>query len=217
MLFHKRKSTNDRLKLSLKIEHSVLSPDHSMSTSTAAPSTTNPEDCVPGTVEDGPKGVTSVARVEDDPDNVKDEVERARRRTEKCKRIYETADTVIEALDTLSEIIKAKHEQDEAIVGLYDVMIETFKIAVDKKVLNERGYFTKLFDEIVRQSEECYVFLSNYMFKGVLHQVLSFWNTPSKIAEFNTAFEQLKKRFVETQIEFTAVTIINTQKAVESL
>ncbi|KAK7051441.1 hypothetical protein VNI00_004415 [Paramarasmius palmivorus] len=235
MVIYKRKSLDDRLKLTLKTQHSALLSDPSMSTTAAALSSSNPGECTPRTAEDdSKKGVASVAKVEDDPDNVKDEVERARRRTEKCKRIYETADTVIETLDTLSEIheiarvasivvsgiyriIKAKHEQDEAIVGLYDVMIETFKIAVDKKVLNERGYFTKLFDEIVRQSEECYVFLSNYMFKGVLHQVSSFWNTPSKIAEFNTAFEQLKKRFVETQIEFAAITIINTQKAVESL
>ncbi|KAK7045849.1 hypothetical protein VNI00_007271 [Paramarasmius palmivorus] len=202
---------------------------------TAGPSSTSPGGFIPGMAEDGSKiGVASVARVEDDPNKVKDEVERVRRQTEKCKCIYEAADTVIEALDTLSEIheiaraasivvsgiyhiIKAKHEQDEAIVALYDVMIETFKIAVDKKVLNEWGYFTKLFNAIVQQSEECYVFLSNYMFKGLLYQVSSFWNTPSKIAEFNTAFEQLKKQFYETQIEFTAVTIINTQKAIESL
>ncbi|KAK7051183.1 hypothetical protein VNI00_004683 [Paramarasmius palmivorus] len=176
----------------------------------------------------------SVARVHEELAKFGDEMEMHRAQTKRRQRIYEATDAVIEVLDKLSEVheiaraasivvsgiyrvIKAKHEQNEAIVTLYDVMIETFKLAVDKEALKNQGYFTKLFNEIVRQSEECYVFLSNHMFQGYLRQVLDLWNTPAKIAEFKAAFEQLKKRFVETQIEFTAVTIINTQKAIESL
>ncbi|KAK7051170.1 hypothetical protein VNI00_004670 [Paramarasmius palmivorus] len=176
----------------------------------------------------------SAVRVHEELAKFGDEMETRRVQTEKQQRIYEATDAIIEVLDKLSEVheiaraasivvsgiyrvIKAKHKQNEAIVTLYDVMIEMFKLAVDKKALNKQGYFTKLFNEIVRQSEECYVFLSNHMFQGYLRQVLDLWNTPAKIAEFKAAFEQLKKRFIETQIEFTAVTIINTQKAIKSL
>ncbi|KAK7027543.1 hypothetical protein VNI00_015177 [Paramarasmius palmivorus] len=252
MVIHKRKSNDDRLKLSLKTQRSVLSSSTLTSTSTTAPSATNPEGIISEAIEDSSKELT--ARIENDLVNLEDEVEKVRRQTERCKHIYLAADAIIEKLDYLSEIseiaraasivmsgicrvgdfivqcfvmtttllmkrqiIKAKHEQNEAIVELYDIMIETHKIAVEKEALNEESEFAGLFDEIVRQSEECYVFLSNYMYKGRLYQVMDFWSSPSKIEDFNSAFEQLKKRFIETQVEVTTVTVLNTQKAVESL
>ncbi|KAK7032486.1 hypothetical protein VNI00_013054 [Paramarasmius palmivorus] len=232
MVIHKRKFNNDRLKLSLKAHYSVLLPGPSMSTSTATASTTT-GGIIPEAIEDDSLGVV---RVEDDSAKLEDEVERVRRRTEKRKRIYQTADAVIETLEHLSErpsyqvhevaraasivvsaiyrIIKAKHEQNEAIVALYDIMIETHKIAVEKGALNQESEFTGLFDEIVQQTEECYVFLSNYMYKGRLYQVMDFWNSPSKIEDFKSAFEQLKMRFMETQVEVTTATVLYTQRVV---
>ncbi|KAK7041905.1 hypothetical protein VNI00_008886 [Paramarasmius palmivorus] len=184
-----------------------------------------------------------------------DPVEKKRALAEKRRHIYQTAETIIKGLDRLSEaheiaraasivvsgiyhVIKAKHEQNEAIVSLYDIMTETFSIVLDKAPLNTRGHFTKSFNDIVRQSEECYVFLSNYMLKGSLRQLIDLWDTPSKIAEFTAAFELLKKQFIDAQIEVTMsiaidaqkhlksieqkavvtmVTVLNTQKVVESI
>ncbi|KAK7051181.1 hypothetical protein VNI00_004681 [Paramarasmius palmivorus] len=163
-----------------------------------------------------------------------DPVEKKRALAEKRRHIYQTANTVIKALDLLSEaheiaraasivvsgiyhVIKAKHEQNEAIVSLYDIMTETFSIVLDKAALNTRGHFTKSFNDIVRQSEECYVFLSNYMLKGSLRQLIDLWDTPSKIAEFTAAFELLKKQFIDAQIEVTTSIAIDAQKHLKSL
>ncbi|KAK7026004.1 hypothetical protein VNI00_015835 [Paramarasmius palmivorus] len=162
------------------------------------------------------------------------EMEKLKRRTENRQRIYQITDVIITALDHLSEIhesariafivvskiydvIKAKHEQNEAIVALHGVMVATYDIAVKKDALNEQGDFSGLFDEIVQQSQECYVFLSNYMVKGLLSQVMDFWKTSSKIEDFNCAFEELQKRFFNTQVEVTTVAVLDIRRTLESL
>ncbi|KAK7041899.1 hypothetical protein VNI00_008880 [Paramarasmius palmivorus] len=166
--------------------------------------------------------------------NVDLEMEKLKKRTEKRQSIYQVTDTIIAALDHLAEmhelariafivvskiydVIKAKHEQNEAIIALHGVMVATYKIAVEKDALNDQGDFSGLFDEIVRQSEECYVFLSNYILKGCLSQVMDLWKTSSKIEDFNCAFEELQKRFFNTQNEVTTVTVLYTQRVVESI
>ncbi|KAK7041875.1 hypothetical protein VNI00_008832 [Paramarasmius palmivorus] len=218
MVIHKRKSHNDPLKLSLKAQYSVLA---SSTLATSAPLATDSEEI---NIEDDSK--ERIARINDDSVNLEDELEIVRRQTERCKRIYRTADAVIETLNHLSEIIKAKHEQNEAIVALYDNMLETHKIAVEKEALNQNSDFSELFDDIVRQSEECYVFLSNYIYKGRLYyhadicgadQVMDSCNSLSKIEAFNNIFEQLQKRFNDTQVEVTTVTVLYTQRVVESI
>ncbi|KAK7015214.1 hypothetical protein VNI00_019144 [Paramarasmius palmivorus] len=162
------------------------------------------------------------------------EMEKLKRRTEKRQSIYQVTDMIIVALDHLAEmhelariafivvskiydVIKAKHEQNEAIIALHGVMVATYKIAVEKDALNELGDFSGLFDEIVRQSEECYVFLSNYILKGCLSQVMDLWKTSSKIEDFKHAFEELQKQFFNTQVEVTMVTVLYTQRVVESI
>ncbi|KAK7015871.1 hypothetical protein VNI00_019027 [Paramarasmius palmivorus] len=195
------------------MEHSTFSPGRSTSTSTAAASADQHNNTLP-IVENPQDGDV---KTDCDPASLEDKMEKLKVQSEKRKRIYETADTVIETLNQLSEIIKAKHQQNEAIIELYDAMVETYKITVTDEALKEVLSFSELFDKVVRQSEECYVFLSNYMFKGRLCQVMDFWNTPQMIAGFQSAFEQLKKQFIETNIQVTTVTVINTQKAVESL
>ncbi|KAK7023571.1 hypothetical protein VNI00_016657 [Paramarasmius palmivorus] len=162
------------------------------------------------------------------------EMEKLKRKTEKHELIYQTTDNIIAVLNDLSEvheiaraasivvsgiyqIITARHKQNKEIVALYDVMLATYKIAVEKDALNEGGDFSELFDEIVWQSEECYVFLSNYAIKGRLSQVMDFWDTSSKIADFNRAFEGLQRRFVSNQVEVTTVTLLSMQKVVASI
>jgi hypothetical protein len=68
------------------------------------------------------------------------------------------------------KVVKSQHESDKAVVALYDVMIETYKIAVHNDALNQEGDFSELFDTIVCQSQECYLFLSKYVFQGRLRE-----------------------------------------------
>ncbi|KAK7028052.1 hypothetical protein VNI00_015003 [Paramarasmius palmivorus] len=197
--------------------------------------------CIDTHTECGPTGLTvhddlrqRVAEQDDKSQSIEDRMERLKRKTEKHQRVYQTMDDIIAVLNDLSEvheiaraasivvsgiyqIITARHKQNKDIVALYDAMVATYKIAVEKDALNEEGDFSELFDEIVWQSEECYVFLSNYMVKGRLSQVMDFWDTSSKIADFNCAFEGLQRRFVSNQVEVMAVTLLNMQKVVASI
>ncbi|KAK7041906.1 hypothetical protein VNI00_008887 [Paramarasmius palmivorus] len=115
------------------------------------------------------------------------------------------------------KVVKSQHERDKAVVALYDVMIETYEIAINKKALNQDGDFSELFERIVRQSEECSIYLSKYMLQGHLYQVVDFWGTTSKISELNVAFEHLQERFFKTQVEVTTVAVLSMRSTVESL
>ncbi|KAK7041865.1 hypothetical protein VNI00_008822 [Paramarasmius palmivorus] len=201
MVIHKRSAVKDHFTLSMRIEHLALSPDQtSMSTSALLPTT---EEHPASVWEDG-SGMLGVSEESQTLHGVEEKIEHLRAQTQKHKHVYQSADQIIVLLDGLSEVheiaraasivvsgiyrvIKAKHELNEALIVLYDTMIETYKIAIEKEALNQEN------------------------------QVMDFWNTPSTIADFNNAFQQLKKRFVEIQAEVTTVTVLNTQKAVETL
>ncbi|KAK7015851.1 hypothetical protein VNI00_019044 [Paramarasmius palmivorus] len=213
MVIHKRKSRDDRFELSLKMEHFAFSPGRSTLTSTAAASeSSEQQEHAPPAVEDLQDAGT---KTDGDSASLEDKIEKLKVRTEKRKRIYQTADTVIETLNQLSEAIKAKHEQDEAIVALYDIMIETYNVAIENNALNAEGDFSALFDRIVSQSQECYIFLSSCIIKGNLCRVMD--HTSLTIADLKGTFEQLKEEFFKSQVKVTTMTVLQTHRAVRSM
>ncbi|KAK7027548.1 hypothetical protein VNI00_015182 [Paramarasmius palmivorus] len=156
-----------------------------------------------------------------------------RAKNENVEKLEGPTNKILKALNTLSEahkiawaasiivsgiwrVVKVQHEQDKAIVALYDVMIETYEIAIDKKALNQDGDFSELFEKIVRQSEEYYVFLSKYMFQGCLRQVVEFWEIPSKTSELTEAFERLQVRFSKAQVSVTTVAVLDKRRTLGS-
>ncbi|KAK7041900.1 hypothetical protein VNI00_008881 [Paramarasmius palmivorus] len=143
-------------------------------------------------------------------------VEEIRRTVEKQKGFIEPADAILGKLKDLSEVlVKSPHEHDEAIVQLYDNMIETHKIALEKDAINAQGHFSQLFNDIVRHSQECEMFLSTQVSQSRAGIVVD--DRSSEFAKFNDIFDQLRERFYHFQTEVSTVTVLNTKKIVQSL
>ncbi|KAK7049332.1 hypothetical protein VNI00_005933 [Paramarasmius palmivorus] len=228
MVVHK-KTHHYRLKLSLKTDRAVTPinlPPQSSTPNATAPLEQATDELSPKRpdVDPGPQ----VA-----PFDVGPQLDDLRRKTDKREKFFGRTDALLKILGELSEndiaraayiavsglyhLVTNQHHKNKAIVELYDNMVETYRIAVDKDALNKHGHFSKLFEDIVKQSQECYIFLSSYMVQDRLYKVMDFWDTPSKIAEFNEAFKQLREQFFTSQIKVTTVAVLTTQKAVESL
>ncbi|KAK7023578.1 hypothetical protein VNI00_016664 [Paramarasmius palmivorus] len=170
------------------------------------------------------------------PHSLAETIRDRRARNDTVEKLVEPTNAILEVLGTLSEVyeialaafmvvsgiwqikvVKSQHEKDKAMITLYDVMIKTYEIAIDKHALNPEGDFSELFETIVRQSEECSVFLSRYMFKARLCQVAEFWNIPLKISELTEAFERLQVRFFKAQVKVTTVAVLDMRRTLESL
>ncbi|ESK87630.1 nacht wd40 domain-containing protein [Moniliophthora roreri MCA 2997] len=154
-------------------------------------------------------------------------------------KFMEPADKVVGALGALSEVheiaraawiavsgiyqvpvANTLYKNDKAILDLYNTMMDTYKIAIDNErdIINEGSHFAPIFDEIVRQSEECYVFLHQYVSKGRARRVGALWGeAPEKLKQFTHTFEKLKKQFYETQVDITTITVLKTQKVIENI
>ncbi|ESK88244.1 nacht and wd40 domain protein [Moniliophthora roreri MCA 2997] len=118
----------------------------------------------------------------EDNDTMKTGIEKMRNRTEAVEKAMQPVAPVLEVLGNLAEmhdiaraawiavsgvykVVEAYYKQNSEIVDLYDAMIEAYKIVEDNNGINQAGHFSEVFEEIVRQSEECNIFLSKTISK----------------------------------------------------
>ncbi|KAK7027942.1 hypothetical protein VNI00_015025 [Paramarasmius palmivorus] len=155
---------------------------------------------------------------------LKPKIDEKRTGVERNKKYVELGDALLQKLETLSEatriayavvhnvygLVKSLHESNEAVVELYDDMIETYNIALERNALSVQGVFSKIFDEILRVSQECEMFLSSFLSRSHLKILVN--PQSSKFTEFKNAFSQLRGKFHDSQLKVTTVTVLNTQK-----
>ncbi|KAI3616807.1 nacht and wd40 domain protein [Moniliophthora roreri] len=170
----------------------------------------------------------------EDNDTMKTGIEKMRNRTEAVEKAMQPVAPVLEVLGNLAEmhdiaraawiavsgvykVVEAYYKQNSEIVDLYDAMIEAYKIVEDNNGINQAGHFSEVFEEIVRQSEECNIFLSKTISKDGTRQVIDFWATSRKLEEFTIAFKQLKAKFGETQTKVTTASVLDIRKGVDYL
>ncbi|KAK7018090.1 hypothetical protein VNI00_018388 [Paramarasmius palmivorus] len=110
-------------------------------------------------------------------------------------------------------LIKSLHGSNEAVVELYDDMIETYNIALERNALSVQGVFSKIFEEILRVSQECAMFLSGFLSRSCLKTLVN--PQSSKFTEFKTAFNQLRGKFRDSQLKVTTVTVLNTKTVLD--
>ncbi|ESK87631.1 nacht wd40 domain-containing protein [Moniliophthora roreri MCA 2997] len=162
------------------------------------------------------------------------EMRKVARRIDTIDIVVTSVEPIMEFLDNLSEIhdiaraawfavsgiyqvVKALNNQDQEIVALYQTMLEAYQIAQENEALNQGGHFSELFGRIVKQSEECYVFLSKYCSKNRMAQILDRWDAPGKIKKFTEAFKMLRDEFTDTQIKTTTVLALDNQRNMTTL
>ncbi|KAK7045896.1 hypothetical protein VNI00_007327 [Paramarasmius palmivorus] len=163
---------------------------------------------------------------------LKPKIEEKRTAVERNKKYIELGDVIIQRLEILSELVKSSHENDKAIVELYYDMIEAYEIALDRNALEVQGIFSKIFDEIVQVSQDCETFLSSCLSRGRLSKsslavkgcnpyatISETLINPqtSKITEFKDTFGQLRRKFNDFQLKVTTVTVLKTQKVLDSM
>ncbi|KAK7016372.1 hypothetical protein VNI00_018932 [Paramarasmius palmivorus] len=163
---------------------------------------------------------------------LKPKIEEKETAVERNKKYIELGDVIIQRLEILSELVKSSHENDKAIVELYHDMIETYEIALDRNALEVQGVFSKIFDEIVQVSQDCETFLSGCLSRGRLSKsslavkgcnpyatISETLINPqtSKITEFKDTFSQLRGKFNNFQLKVTTVTVLKTQKVLDSM
>ncbi|KAK7062916.1 hypothetical protein VNI00_000414 [Paramarasmius palmivorus] len=145
------------------------------------------------------------------------EIEKVQGRSDTLDTIFQYVDPLLGFLTTLAEAVKVLHKQDQDVVTLFRKMMDAYKTVQDHEhTLNQGGHFSEVFGKMARQSEECYVFLSKYVSKNRIVQVLDRFQAPAKIRQFTEAFTRLQEEFTNAQIKTTTVLALDIQRAVAS-
>ncbi|KAL0565799.1 hypothetical protein V5O48_016221 [Marasmius crinis-equi] len=132
-----------------------------------------------------------------------------------AEQILDNTQVIIEVLEALSGMLQAKRKLDQDVVNLVDTMNQVYGCAtVRDDPLSNYEKFRVLFDAMIRQSTECFWFISNYISEGYLRNMI---NAPTKINEFKLAFQRLEKSFTDAQLRTTTATSVVIKDLVVAL
>ncbi|KAL0573601.1 hypothetical protein V5O48_008360 [Marasmius crinis-equi] len=124
-------------------------------------------------------------------------------------KILENTSVLTRVLDELAKILQHKRELDEKLANLVDSMNQVYGCAIVKDdPLRNYDIFQSLFDAMLKQSIECFLFISNYISDGYLRHMV---DASQKIDEFTKAFRKLKALFSDVQQYKTTTTILETK------
>ncbi|KAL0569112.1 hypothetical protein V5O48_012861 [Marasmius crinis-equi] len=113
------------------------------------------------------------------------------------------------------KVLQDKHELDDKLVDLIDTMSQVYGCATvkDDPLRNYRK-FQLLFDSMIQESVECFLFIHDYISKGHLRHMI---NAPRKVKEFTQTFQRLKGQFADAQQYTTTVTGLETRDMVSNV
>uniref|UniRef100_A0A0W0F2Z7 Nephrocystin 3-like N-terminal domain-containing protein n=1 Tax=Moniliophthora roreri TaxID=221103 RepID=A0A0W0F2Z7_MONRR len=107
-------------------------------------------------------------------DNLETGIQEIRVRSEAIGKIIEPAEPLLQVLNGLAElhpiaqaawlsvsgiyqVVKSQYSKDQAIISLYEMMMEAYAMATQNDGLNQHGDFSDIFNELVRQTQECQI------------------------------------------------------------
>ncbi|KAL0570901.1 hypothetical protein V5O48_011056 [Marasmius crinis-equi] len=127
--------------------------------------------------------------------------------------LLRSVDRVLEYTSVITEVLEKlsgkKRELDEQLVDLVEVVNQVYGCAILKDdPLRNYEKFRLLFDTMIQQSVECFLFLSNYISDGYLRHMFV---SPQKIDEFTKAFRKLKDHFSDAQQYETTITALEAK------
>ncbi|ESK86880.1 f-box and wd40 domain [Moniliophthora roreri MCA 2997] len=166
-------------------------------------------------------------------DNLETGIQEIRVRSEAIGKIIEPAEPLLQVLNGLAElhpiaqaawlsvsgiyqVVKSQYSKDQAIISLYEMMMEAYAMATQNDGLNQHGDFSDIFNELVRQTQECRIFLSKYIHKGRLLQAMDL-KAQTDVKRHTKAFEDLKGRLTDTQANVTLVSVMNIRNGMSLL
>ncbi|KAL0564318.1 hypothetical protein V5O48_017729 [Marasmius crinis-equi] len=150
--------------------------------------------------------------------------------------IVENTSVITDVLEKLSGMLQKKCEVDEQLVDLVDSMNQLYGCAIVKDALKNYAAFRVLFDAMIQQSVECFLFISNYVSNGYLSEIC-FTTVPASacvpvlkhvwaghmttvsrtIARFQSSFENLKDRFNNDLLRTNTIINIETKDLIVGL
>ncbi|KAL0571995.1 hypothetical protein V5O48_009961 [Marasmius crinis-equi] len=145
--------------------------------------------------------------------------------------ILENTSVITEVLETLSgvnsttelgwlvvsaplKMLQSKLELDNKLVDLVDSMNQLYGCAIVKDALKNYETFQILFDAMIQQSVECFLFISNYISDGYFRHMIT---VSGKIDRFKSSFENLKSRFDNELLRTNTVATMATKDLVVGL
>ncbi|KAK1226597.1 hypothetical protein PQX77_010437, partial [Marasmius sp. AFHP31] len=134
----------------------------------------------------------------------------------RLSRIHPIAELAMLTIFAVFKLVKAQYESDCAIVALHNAVVNTYEIAIKNEALSKDSRFVALFHTMVRQADECYLFISEYRSRRYFARLARI-NVSRKIQEFMEAFTQLERQFRGAEIDFTAVSLLKMRPVIETL
>ncbi|KAK1221022.1 hypothetical protein PQX77_016172 [Marasmius sp. AFHP31] len=134
----------------------------------------------------------------------------------RLSRIHPIAELAMLTIFAVFNLVKAQYESDCAIVALHNAVVNTYEIAIKNEALSKDSRFVALFHTMVRQADECYLFISEYRSRRYFARLARI-NVSRKIQEFMEAFTQLERQFRGAEIDFTAVSLLKMRPVIETL
>ncbi|KAL0580099.1 hypothetical protein V5O48_001875 [Marasmius crinis-equi] len=136
---------------------------------------------------------------------------------QRLSRAHPIAELAMLAILGVYHLVRAQHESDRAIVSLHNAMVKTYEVAVKhKESLGRDSRFNELFKKMVKQADECYVFISEYTRRRYLGRLTRF-SVSHKIEEYKEAFEHLEQQFRGAEIDYTAVSLLQMRPVIEAV
>ncbi|KAL0573143.1 hypothetical protein V5O48_008819 [Marasmius crinis-equi] len=149
--------------------------------------------------------------------------------------IVEKTMVISEVLEKLSGMLQKKCELDRELLDLIDSMNQLYECAIVQDGLKNYATFHVLFDAMIQQTIECFLFVSNYISDGYFRETCSTFvpaayipvlmrslaghmtTVSDKIDRFKSSFENLKTHFNNGLLRTSAITTIATKDLVVGL
>ncbi|KAL0565478.1 hypothetical protein V5O48_016549 [Marasmius crinis-equi] len=128
--------------------------------------------------------------------------------------ILEDTTVITDVLEKLSGMLQEKRVLDGKLVDLVDSMNQLYGCATVKDALRNYATFQVLFDAMIQQSVECFLFISNYVSDGYLRHMT---RVSEEINRFKSSFENLKTRFNDDLLRTNTVINMETNDLVVGL
>ncbi|KAF5371682.1 hypothetical protein D9758_003484 [Tetrapyrgos nigripes] len=114
------------------------------------------------------------------------------------------------AYQASGHVLKNQHDRDGQLVDLYNLMLKIYEIATENDLYKQIG------DNVVKQSKECSIFISNYGSRRYLYRILTGSEASTRIQDFRVSFGDLQKAFTSGQIDLTTRGVLEIKSFVLS-
>ncbi|TFK48383.1 WD40 repeat-like protein [Heliocybe sulcata] len=113
-------------------------------------------------------------------------------------------------------VLQSERTRTKKVLALRQSMISVYSVAREKNKLKELDEFKELFRDLMKQTMECALFLSQYFSNGFFRR-LTDTAADQKIREFTLAFQDFRDRFRDTALEKVTVVSVGCYQCLQRL